>query len=90
MHVYQAGARVEEGGASFTPILTPNEREAHHHGAHARAHDTIPPRQVLDAAFAAADPSNSGVVSYETVQDVLGANDLELNDQVPRCSRDHT
>lgn len=36
----------------------------------------------LNAAFAAADASSTGKVSYETFQDILGANDMELNDQV--------
>ena len=36
----------------------------------------------LGSAFQAADPSSSGFVSYETLQDVLSENDMELNDQV--------
>merc|ERR1711967_34195 len=38
--------------------------------------------EALNASFAAADPSSCGKISYETFQDVLGANDMELNDQV--------
>ena len=37
--------------------------------------------KVLMAAFKSAD-SGSGTVSYETLQDVLSENDMELNDQV--------
>ena len=36
----------------------------------------------LNGAFAVADPPGTGVVSYEVLQDVLSANDMELNDQV--------
>ena len=37
---------------------------------------------VLSPAFEAADPSGTGFVSYETLQDVLSENDMDLNDQV--------
>merc|ERR1712066_731304 len=37
---------------------------------------------VLSAAFAAADSSSTGTVGYETFQEVLSSNDMELNDQV--------
>ena len=36
----------------------------------------------LNAAFAAADPDSTELVSYETFQEVLSSNDMELNDQV--------
>jgi len=36
----------------------------------------------LAAAFQQCDPSGSGVISYEVMQDVLSENDMELNDQV--------
>jgi len=36
----------------------------------------------LGPSFAAADAAGTGLVSYETLQDVLSANDMELNDQV--------
>jgi hypothetical protein len=36
----------------------------------------------LNSSFDQADPSGIGLVSYEVLQDVLSANDMELNDQV--------
>jgi len=52
-------------------------------------------KDALAEAFKSADPSATGVVSYEVVQDALSANDLELNDQVlitlmRRFDTDHT
>ena len=87
MFIKPALASKKEARHALRSSLTTKEK----HIIMKRMHEvmTPSPRQALDAAFAAADPSNSGVVSYETVQDVLGANDLELNDQVPRYSRDH-
>jgi len=37
---------------------------------------------VLSEGFKAADPSGSGFVSYEVMQDTLSESDMELNDQV--------
>ena len=39
-------------------------------------------REPLEAEGAAADPSGSGFVSYEALQDILSENDMDLNDQV--------
>ena len=39
-------------------------------------------KEVLSAAFAAADPNSTGYVSYEVMQEVLMKCDMELNDQV--------
>merc|ERR1712167_359745 len=36
----------------------------------------------LGAAFKGADPSETGFVSYDVLQDILAENDMELNDQV--------
>jgi hypothetical protein len=38
--------------------------------------------EALMTAFAAEDPADSGLISYEVLQDCLSANDMELNDQV--------
>jgi len=37
---------------------------------------------VLSPAFAAADAAGTGFISYETLQDILSENDMDLNDQV--------
>jgi len=37
---------------------------------------------MLSAAMKAADPTGSGFVSYDALQDILSENDMELNDQV--------
>jgi len=39
-------------------------------------------KSALSAKFQASDPSGTGFVTYETLQDALAANDMELNDQV--------
>ena len=36
----------------------------------------------LEGALVAADPSGSGFVTYEALQDILSENDMDLNDQV--------
>ena len=39
-------------------------------------------KAALEAAFAKEDPDASGFISYDTLQDALSAQDMELNDQV--------